>query len=424
MSAPPTLPLDPVLLRADFPILHQRVYANPRRGNEGVRLAYLDNGATTQHPRQVVQSMVDCYEQTYSNVHRGAHYLSAQSTDAVNAAREKVQRFLNAPRAEEVIFTRGTTESINLVARSWGDAFCQPGDEIVVTEIEHHANLVPWQQLAERKGLKLRHLKLGDDGQLDVASLPSLLNERTRLVAFTAVSNVLGTITPVAEIVAQAKRVGALTLVDAAQSVPHIRTDVQAWGCDFVAFSGHKMIGPTGVGVLWGRYDLLDSMPPFLGGGGMIDRVWLDRFTPGELPHRFEAGTPAIAEIIGLGAAIDYLERVGLDAIHAYEQILTAKAHEVLGALPGVTIWGPSLEHKAGIVSFSVTDVHPSDVANVLDLAGIAVRAGHHCAMPLHDRLGIPASTRASFYFYNTTEEIERLGEAVVRAQVMFCRKS
>jgi len=413
------LPLDPLALRADFPILQQRLFADPARGDAGVPLVYLDNGATTQHPRQVIQAIVDCYEQTYSNVHRGAHYLSGLSTEATNAAREKVRKFLNAGRTEEIIFTRGTTESINLVARSWGDAFCKPGDEIVVTEIEHHANLVPWQQLAQRVGVKLRHLRLGDDGRLDLASLPDLLNERTRLVATTAVSNVLGTIVPVAEIVAQAKRVGALVLVDAAQSVPHMRTDVQAWGADFVAFSGHKMIGPTGVGVLWGRYDLLDAMPPFLGGGGMIDRVWLDRFTPGDLPHRFEAGTPAIAEIIGLGAAVDYLHAVGLDAIHAYEQILTAKAHEVLGALPGVTIWGPAVEHKAGIVSFSVAGAHPSDVAAVLDLEGIAVRAGHHCAMPLHERLGIPASTRASFYFYNTLEEIDRLGEAVARAQQM-----
>jgi cysteine desulfurase/selenocysteine lyase len=283
--------------------------------------------------------------------------------------------------------------------------------------------LVPWQQLARRVGVKLRHLHLGDDGQLDLVALPSLLNERTRMVAFTAASNVLGTLTPVAEIVARAKRVGALTLVDAAQSVPHMRTDVQAWGADFVAFSGHKMLGPTGIGVLWGRYDVLDSMPPFLGGGGMIDRVWPDRFTPGELPHRFEAGTPAIVEIIGLGAAIDYLEAVGLDAIHAYEQILTAKAHDVLGALNGVTIWGPEVAHKGGIVSFTIDGIHPSDVASVLDLEGIAVRAGHHCAMPLHDCLRIPASTRASFYFYNTLDEVERLGEAVAHAQKILSRK-
>lgn len=424
MPAQVNLPLDPIALRADFPILAQRLYADPARGDEGVPLVYLDNGATTQRPRQVIQSMIDCYEQTYSNVHRGAHYLSGLSTDAVNGAREKVRKFINAPTSESIIFTRGTTEGINLVARSWGDKFCKAGDEIIVTEIEHHANLVPWQQLAERVGVKLRHLRLGDDGQLDLASLRGQLNERTRMVAFTATSNVLGTITPVAEIVAQAKRAGALTLVDAAQSVPHMRTDVQAWGADFVAFSGHKMIGPTGVGVLWGRYDLLDSMPPFLGGGGMIDRVWLDRFTPGELPHRFEAGTPAIAEIIGLGAAIDYLKAVGLDAIHAHEQILTAKAHELLNALEGVTIWGPSLEHKAGIVSFSVAGAHPSDIADVLDQRGIAVRAGHHCAMPLHERLGIPASTRASFYFYNTLEEVERLGEAVARAQRLFRRRA
>lgn len=419
MSVSPALPLDPLRLRADFPILEQRVHAEPERGRPGVPLIYLDNGATTQRPRQVIQAMVDCFERYYANVHRGAHTLSALSTDAVEQARGKVQRFINAPRPEEVIFTRGTTESINLVARAWGDANCQAGDEIVVTEIEHHANLVPWQQLAERRGLKLRHLRMRNDGMLDVAELPSLLNARTKMVAFTATSNVLGTVTPVAEICAQAKRVGAKTLVDAAQSVPHMPTDVQAWGADFVAFSGHKMLGPTGIGVLWGRYDVLDAMPPFLGGGGMIDRVWPDRFTPGELPHRFEAGTPAIAEIIGLGAAIDYLNAVGLEAIHAYEQILTAKAHEVLGAIDGLTIWGPPPANKAGIVSFSIAGIHPSDLATALDFDGIAIRAGHHCAMPLHDCLRVPATARAGFYFYNTLEEIEQLGKSVAEAKSM-----
>lgn len=423
MPAPLKLPLDPLVWRADFPILARRLFDDAARNEPGVPLVYLDNGATTQRPRQVIQSMVDCYERTYANVHRGAHYLSGLSTEAVNGAREKVRKFINAPSADEVIFTRGTTESINLAARSWGDAFCKPGDEIIVTELEHHSNLVPWQQLAERVGVKVRMLPIDDDGRLDLASLPRLLNERTRMVAFTAASNVLGTITPVPEIVARAKSVGALTLVDAAQSAPHMRTDVQAWGADFVAFSGHKMLGPTGVGVLWGRYDLLDSMPPFLGGGGMIDRVWPDRFTPGELPHRFEAGTPAIAEIIGLGAAVDYLETVGLEAIHAYEQLLAVKAHEVLGALDGVTVWGPPPADKGGIVSFTVEGAHPSDVAGVLDLEGIAVRAGHHCAMPLHDRLGISASTRASFYFYNTLDEVDRLGEGVAHALRILRRK-
>lgn len=416
MSVSPALPLDPHRLRADFPILAERVHAEPERGRPGVPLIYFDNGATTQRPRQVVQAMADCYEHYYANVHRGDHTLSALSTNAVEQARGKVQRFINAPRPEEIIFTRGTTEAINLVARSWGDSFCQAGDEIVVTEIEHHANLVPWQQLAERRGLKLRHLRLRDDGLLDLAELPSLLNSRTKMVAFTATSNVLGTVTPVAEICAQAKRVGAKTLIDAAQSVPHLPTDVQGWDADFVAFSGHKMLGPTGVGVLWGRYDVLDSMPPFLGGGGMIDRVWPDKFTPGELPHRFEAGTPAIAEIIGLGAAVDYLNAVGMPAIHAYEQILTAKCHEVLRAIPGVTIWGPQPRDKAGIVSFSVAKIHPSDLATALDLDGIAIRAGHHCAMPLHDCLRVPATARAGFYFYNTLAEIERFGESLAAA--------
>jgi cysteine desulfurase/selenocysteine lyase len=419
MSTSPPLPLDPQRLRADFPILAERVHAEPHRGRPGIPLVYLDNGATTQRPRQVIQAMSDCYERYYANVHRGAHTLSALSTDAVEQARGKVQQFLHAARPEEIIFTRGTTESINLVARAWGDANCQAGDEIVVTEIEHHANLVPWQQLAERRGLTLRHLRLGDDGMLNTAELPRLLNARTKMVAFTATSNVLGTVTPVAEICAAAKRVGARTLVDAAQSVPHLPTDVQAWGADFIAFSGHKMLGPTGIGVLWGRYDVLDAMPPFLGGGGMIDRVWPDRFTPGELPHRFEAGTPPIVEIIGLGAAVDYLNAVGLEAIHAYEQILTTRCHEVLGAIPGVKIWGPAPANKAGIVSFSVDGIHPSDLATALDLDGIAIRAGHHCAMPLHDCLRVPATARAGFYFYNTLEEIEQLGRSVAEAKSM-----
>ena len=423
MSAPADLPLDVLRLRADFPILDQRLYADPTRGDPGVPLVYFDNGASTQRPRAVVQAIVDCYERTYANVHRGAHYHSGLSTDAVHETSDRVQRFINAERYEEIIFTRGTTESINLVARSWGDACCKAGDEIVVTEIEHHANLVPWQQLAERVGARLRYVPLADDGRLDWSALPGLLSEKTRLVAFTAVSNVLGSIEPVRDVVAQARRVGAKTLVDAAQSAPHMPTDVRAWGADFVAFSGHKMLGPTGVGVLWGRYEVLESMPPFLGGGGMIDRVWIDRFTPGELPYRFEAGTPAIAEIIGLGAALEYLEAVGLDAVHVHEQRLTARAHEVLERIDGLKIWGPPPAEKAGLVSFSVDGVHPNDLAAVLDQRGIAVRAGHHCAMPLHQRLGVPATTRASFYLYNTLDEVDRLGEAMAYALRLLRRR-
>ncbi len=416
-------PLDPVKLREDFPILSVRVGADPARGDEGVPLVYLDNAATTQRPRSVIQSLVDVYEQSYSNVHRGAHWLSGLSTAGYNAAREKVQKFLNAAHFEEIIFTRGTTEAINLVTRSWGDRFCQAGDEIILTELEHHANLVPWQQLAERVGVKLRTIPINDQCELDLEQFDKLLSPRTKLVSFTATSNVTGTITPVAEIIARAKRAGAVTLVDAAQCAPHMPIDVRAWGADFVALSGHKMLGPSGIGALYGRRELLVSMPPFLGGGGMIDRVWSDHFTPGDLPYRFEAGTPAIAPAIGLGAAIDYLNHVGLAAIHAHEQRLTARAHELLADIPGVKIWGPAVEHKAGIVSFTIDGVHPNDIAEVLDQDGIAVRAGHHCAMPLHHRLGVEFTVRASFYFYNTLAEVEQFAKTLAHAQRLFRKR-
>lgn len=409
-------PLDPERFRADFPILAE---TSP----SGQPLAYLDNAATTQRPRQVIQSLVDVYERHYANVHRGIHYLSDQATDLYEQARERVRRFIGAERAEEVIFTHGATEGINLVARSWGDAFLQPGDEILLTELEHHANLVPWQQAAARTGAQLRYLPITDDGLLDLAQLDRLLSKRTRLVAIAAVSNVLGTINPIDEIARRANSVGAVVLVDAAQSVPHLPLDVATLGADFVAFSGHKMLGPTGVGVLWGRAELLDAMPPFLGGGSMIRRVTLAGFEPAELPAKFEAGTPPIVPAIGLGAAIDYLNGIGLDAIHAHELALTRHAHAALGDLGGVRILGPRPEQKSGVVSFVVEGLHPHDVAQLLDSEGIAIRAGHHCAMPLHKRLGIVASSRASFYFYNTHAEVDRFVTALAHAQQRFRRK-
>ncbi len=413
--------LDVERIRADFPILSMVLHA--REDRPGVPLVYLDNAATTQRPRQVIKSIVDTYEQHYANVHRGIHWLSDQSTDLYEEARGKVQAFINAQAREEVIFSHGTTESINLVARGWGDKFVQPGDEILLTEMEHHANIVPWQQLAERSGAVIRFLPITDDGQLALDALDQLLTPRTRLVAVTAISNVLGTINPLEVIVARARAVEALVLVDAAQSVPHQKTDVQALGADFLVFSGHKMLGPTGVGVLYGRRELLDAMSPFMGGGSMIRRVTTAGFEPAELPARFEAGTPPIVPAIGLGAAIDYLNHIGIGAIHEHEMRLCRQAHEALGSIAGLRFLGPAPEHKSGIVSFTLAGVHAHDIAQLLDRHGIAVRAGHHCAMPLHKRLGINASSRASFYFYNTPAEVEQLARAIDDIKRIFRRK-
>lgn len=413
----PVLPLDPLTFRPDFPIL-STVLPN------GSTLIYLDNAATTQRPRQVIQSLVDVYERQYANVHRGIHWLSDQSTDLYEESRETVRRFINARQREEVIFTHGTTEGINLVARSWGDANLRAGDRILLTEMEHHANLVPWQQLCARTGAVLDHLPIRDDGLLNLDLLPGLLTRRPKLVALCAVSNVLGTVNPVEPITRMAHDAGAKVLIDAAQSVPHQITDVQALDADFLAFSAHKLLGPSGVGILYGRRELLESMPPFMGGGNMIRRVRLDSFEPADLPAKFEAGTPPIVPAIGLGAAVHYLERVGLRAIHDHEQLLTRRAHQVLESVGGVRFLGPSPEHKGGIVSFVVAGLHAHDVAQLLDRHGIAIRAGHHCTMPLHKRLGVNASARASFYFYNTLDEVDALGDALLKARSLFQRKS
>jgi cysteine desulfurase/selenocysteine lyase len=408
-------------LRSEFPILNTVLHASGDR--PGVPLAYLDNAATTQRPRQVIQAMVDVYEQQYANVHRGIHWLSDQSTDLYEEARGKVRAFIGAPTTEQVIFTHGATESINLVAHSWGDANVKAGDEILLSEMEHHANIVPWQQLAARTGASVRFLPITDDGQLRLDLLDDYLTPRTKAVALTAVSNVLGTVNPLEQIIGRAHAAGAVVLVDAAQSAPHAVTDVVALDADFLAFSGHKMLGPSGVGVLYGRRELLEAMPPFLGGGSMISRVTTSGFEPAELPTKFEAGTPPIVPAIGLGAAIDYLTAIGMPAIHEHELRLTRLAHEVLGSLGGVRFLGPEPEYKSGIVSFTLEKVHAHDIAQLLDRQGIAVRAGHHCAMPLHKRLGISASSRASFYFYNTEAEVHRLGQALEETKRIFRRK-
>jgi len=388
------------------------------------RLAFLDNAASTQRPRQVIDAIRNVYERDYANVHRGIHTLSERSTELYERAREKVRGLIGAEYARECIFTQGTTASINLVARSWGDANLQPGDEVLTTVMEHHSNLVPWQQAAERTGAVLRHVPITSDGQIDMEAFGSLLSEKTKLVAVTSVSNTLGTVNPTEQIIQQAHAAGALVLVDAAQSVPHMPTDVRAWDADFLAFSGHKMLGPSGVGVLYGKESLLEAMPPFLGGGSMIGDVFLDRFTPAELPAKFEAGTPPIVPAIAMSAAIDYLQSIGLEAIHRHEQHLTRLAYDALSAIEGLRILGPAPEHRAGLVSFVFERIHAHEFAQVLnDRFGVAVRAGHHCTQPLHALLGVAASTRASFYLYNGVEEVDRLVEGILAVRTMFAPK-
>ena len=400
-------------IRADFPILEIEAYPE-------VPLVFLDSAASSQKPTAVIESMNEYYRSTHANVHRGIYRFSEQATDAYENARARVGRFINAPDSDQVIFVRNATEGFNLVAYSWGRANIKAGDEILLTEMEHHANLVPWQILAEEKEAVIRYLPIHDNGTLDLSALPDLLTEKTKIFSFTAVSNVLGTINPVKQLVDAAHAVGALAMVDAAQSVPHMPVDVQALDCDFLAFSGHKMCGPTGVGILYGRRELLEEMPPFMGGGDMIRRVTLEGSTWNDLPWKFEAGTPSIAEGIGLGAAVDYLTAVGMDEIHAYEQFITNYAVEALSEVDGVTIWGPPVSQKGGVAAFTLDKVHPHDIAELLDKDGIAIRAGHHCAMPLHQRLGLSATARASFYLYNSTAEIDKLVESLHRVRQVF----
>jgi cysteine desulfurase/selenocysteine lyase len=409
-------PLDVERLREDFPILGTKIHGE-------IPLVYLDNAATTQRPRAVIEVLDRVYESQYANVHRGVHYLSEICTELYEQARDTVQRFVHARNRCEVLFTGGTTASINLVARSWGDANLRSGDEILLTQMEHHSNIVPWQQLAARTGCTVKFAPITDDGLLDLAGFDRLLSERTKLVAVAAVSNVLGTINPLPELIRRAHQAGALVLVDGAQSVPHEPTDVQHLDADFLAFSGHKLLGPSGIGVLYGRETLLDAMPPFAGGGSMIHRVTWEGFEPADLPAKFEAGTPPIVPAIGLAAAIDYLEHVGLSRVRHHERMLTERAHELLRDIDGLRFLGPAPDQKGGIVTFSVHDVHPYDIVAGLNEQGIAVRQGHHCAMPLHERLGLSASARASFYLYNTLAEIEQLG-AALRATLRLFRKS
>ena len=410
----PNSVLLPAALRDDFPILNDDVL-------DGHPLVYLDNAASTQRPHQVIDAIRRVYEHDYANVHRGIHTLSERSTEQYEQAREKVRALINAEHAHEVIFTQGTTASINLVARSWGDANLKPCDEVLTTVMEHHSNLVPWQQLCERTGAVLRHVPITEGGQLDMAAFEELLSEKTKLVAVVSISNTLGTVNPIAEIITRAHAAEALVLVDAAQSVPHTTTDVQAWEADFVAFSGHKMLGPSGVGILYGKESLLDAMPPFLGGGSMINEVRLDGFSSAALPAKFEAGTPPITPAIGMSAAIDYLNAIGLEAIHRHEQLLIEKAYAALRQIDGLQLLGPTPEHRSGLISFAFDRIHAHEFAQVLnDRFGVAVRAGHHCTQPLHKLLGITASTRASFYLYNRPEDVDRLVEGIVEVQRMF----
>jgi len=398
-------------LRTEFPALQRQVNSRP--------LAYLDNAATSQKPLAVLQAMDDYYRLHNANVHRGVHTLSEEATALYEGARGRIARFIHAPSSKQVIFTRNATEAVNLVAYSWGLSTLRAGDEVLITEMEHHADIVPWQIITERTGATLRYVPLAPEGTLRLDLLDTLLTERTRLFAFTAMSNVLGTINPVAELVQRAHAVGALALVDGAQSVPHLPVDVQALDCDFLVFSGHKMCGPTGSGVLYGRRELLETMPPFMGGGDMIREVRLSGSRWNSLPWKFEAGTPAIAEVIGLGAAVDYLSALGMEWVRQREHELVRYAMQQLSQVEGLHILGPGPEQRGGAVAFTLGDVHPHDIAAILDAEGIAIRAGHHCAQPIHDFYGIPASARASFYFYNTLEEIDRLAVALTKVQTL-----
>ena len=403
--------LDANTIRKDFPIFETKMRGRP--------LTYLDSAASAQKPRAVIDAISDFYAAHYANIHRGVYQISEEATLRYEAVRTQVARFIGAPDPREVIFVRNATEAINLVARTWGEQEIGSGDEIVITTMEHHANIVPWQMLAERRGAILRVAAISDDGILDLDHLVSLLGPRTKLLAFTEVSNALGTINPVTKLTAIARERGITTLVDGAQAVPHRPVDVAALGCDFYAFSGHKVFGPSGAGVLHGRLPLLESMPPFLGGGDMIESVSFEGTTFAPVPQKFEAGTPDIASVIGFGAAIEYLESIGMDRIAAYEHSLLVYATERLEEVPGLRIIGTAKD-KAAVLSFVLDDTHPHDIGTVLDGEGIAIRAGHHCAQPLMNRLGLPATARASLSFYNTREDVDRLVTALHKTSELF----
>lgn len=406
------LNLDVAKLRQDFPILHQEVHGKP--------LAYLDNAASSQKPQVVIEAISRFYRSDYANIHRAVHQLSERSTRRYEETRIKVQRFLHAESPREIIFVRGTTEGINLVAQTYGRAHLRAGDEILISALEHHSNIVPWQMLCEEKGAFLRVVPINDAGEIVLEEFERLLSRKTRLVAVSHVSNALGTINPVREIIERAHSQGVPVLIDGAQAAPHMPVDVQKLDCDFYTFSGHKLYGPTGIGVLYGKASLLEEMPPYQGGGDMISSVTFEKTTYNTLPYKFEAGTPHIAGAVGLSAAIDYVSEVGLENIAAYEAELLAYATERLSHIRGLRIIG-NAKHKAAVISFVLDGVHPHDVGTVLDREGIAVRTGHHCAQPVMERFGIPATTRASFALYNTREEIDRLVRAIEKVKEMFC---
>jgi cysteine desulfurase/selenocysteine lyase len=408
--APTVTGFDVEKIRMDFPILQTQVYGRP--------LVYLDNGATAQKPLAVINSMVDYYKGYNANVHRGVHHLSQKATDAHEAAREKVRALINAPKTEEVIFTRGTTESINIVAHSFGKAFVNAGDEIIITAMEHHSNIVPWQMMCEERGAILRVIPINNDGELVLEEYDKLLNSRTKLVAVVHVSNTLGTVNPVEEIIEKAHAAGAAVLIDGAQSVQHMAVDVQALDADFFVFSGHKLFGPTGIGVLYGKSEYLNAMPPYQGGGSMIKQVTLEKTTYNDLPFKFEAGTPHIEGIIGLGAAIDYVNSIGLDAIEAYEHELVAYAVEQLSKIEDLRFIG-NAKNRVSVLSFMIGDIHPYDVGVLLDKMGIAVRTGHHCCQPIMDFFTLPGTIRASFAFYNTKAEVDALVAGLEKAKAM-----
>ena len=405
--------LDVMKLRADFPILQRKF--------DGVPLVYLDSAATSQKPESVIRAMDDYYRRYNANVHRGIHVLSEEATEAYESARKRVAKFINAASWREIVFVRNTTEALNLVVWTWGRAHIKQGDVILLTGMEHHSNLVPWQMLAAEKNARLEFVEVAADGTLQLELLDTLLTEQVKVFAFTAMSNVLGTINPVQELVRRAHAVGAIAVVDGAQSVPHMAVDAQALDCDFLAFSGHKMCGPTGSGALYGKKALLEAMPPFMGGGDMIKTVHLRDFKPNDLPYKFEAGTPAIAEGIGLGAAVDYLTAVGMDAIRAHEKELVGYGVDRLAEVDDLTFYGPpDPDVRGGVLTFNLKGIHPHDLSTLLDQDGIAIRAGHHCAQPLMEQLGVAATARASLYLYNEPREIDALVVALRKAQKIF----
>ena len=405
--------LDVNFLRQDFPILSREV-------RPGIPLVYLDSTATSQKPRSVLEAMDAFYRINNANIHRGVHTLAEEATAMYEQAREKVAQFINAPSAEQIIFTRNATESINLVAYTWARANLKAGDRIILTEMEHHSNMVPWIMLATERGVELEFIPVTPDGLLNLEVYRTLLTRSPKLVTVSGMSNVLGTINPIAEIVCLAHAAGAITLVDGAQSVPHLPVDVQALGVDFLAFSAHKMLGPSGIGALYGRQDLLEKMPPFMGGGDMIKTVHLRSFVPNDIPHKYEAGTPAIAEAVGFGAAVDYLNKLGMQAVAAHEHEIVSYALDRLEEIPGVKVFGPSADKKGGVASFTLEGVHPHDIAQILDRDGVAIRAGHHCAQPLHEKFGITATARASFYIYSLPQEVDALVSGIYKVKEIF----